>query len=293
MIRSLMVLAVAAMALAGCAHPPAPAVGVVIPAPSANLRVDGGRLYVPLDIQGFRTEALLDSGAEMTMVDAAYAAAIGLGLEGGDVARGTGAGTEPVRFASGVTLRAPGRVLEGRTVAVMDLTDVSRRLIGRPLTVILGRDYFDAGRVRLDIGAGILEPVSDGERARGVRLPLSEAHGIMQVPAALNGREVLADFDLGNGSDILVSEGFAEAAGLLAPEKVLGVIEGGGIGGPVQRRLVRVDSLSIAGETFHNLTAAVNPGTDGAELNVGVSVLRHFRMVIDFPGGEVWLEAKR
>jgi predicted aspartyl protease len=293
MIRRLIVLVVAATAPSGCVQPPAPAVGIAIPASSANLRIEAGRLFVPLDIEGFRTEALLDSGAEMTLVDAAFAAAIGLSPEGEGEVRGTASRIELTQVAGGVRLRAPGRVLEGRTVAVTGLTDLSQRLFGRPLTVILGRDYFDAGPVRLDIATGLLEPMSDGEQVRGVRLPLSESHGIMQVPARLNGREVLADFDLGNGGDIRVSEVFAEAAGLLAPEKNLGLVEGGGIDGPVQRRLVRVDSLSIAGETFHNLTAAVHPETEGADMNLGVAVLRHFRMVIDFPGGEVWLEARR
>jgi len=289
-IRMFLVIAAAA-ALSACAG--APSGDLPSRLAAGSLRVEGQRLFLPVDVQGLRTEALLDSGAEITLIDPGFASAAGLVPFGHEEARGTGAGTQSVQFAEGVTLRAPGRVLADRTVVIMDLSDISARLIGRPLTVVLGREFFDAGRVRLDIDAGVIEAASDTDTPAGMMLELSDAHGIKQMPVSLNGHPAMADFDLGNGSEILVSTAFAEAAGLLAPENILGTIEGGGVGGPVQRQLVRVASLTIGDETFHNLTAAVGPEEGGADMNVGVSILRHFRMVIDFPENRVWLEPRR
>ncbi|MFN4025004.1 MAG: aspartyl protease family protein [Hyphomonas sp.] len=288
-----LVLSAVLLAIAGCAGsaPPPPveaAPNVIQP----GLRVEGNRLYIPVTINGVETEALLDSGAEMTLLDTGFAAVAGLVAFGEEEARGTGEGTERVQFAEGVTILAAGETLADRMVAIMDLGDISARLIGRPLTVILGREFFDAGRVYLDIEAGILAPADAAATPAGEMFDLSDAHGIKQMPVMINGLPVMADFDLGNGGDILLSAAFAEAAGLLAEDNILGTATGGGIGGPVDRTLVRIDSLAIGSTTLHGLTGAVGPSSDGADMNVGVSVLRGFRMVIDYPQDRVWLEPR-
>lgn len=287
-----LVLAAALLGLSACAGVSPPPAGTPLAASQTALRVEGNRLFIPVTIQGIETEALLDSGAEMTLLDTGFAGDAGLVAFGEEQARGTGEGTERVQFAEGVTILAAGQTLTDRMVAIMDLGDISARLIGRPVTVILGREFFDAGAVYLDIEAGTLEAAPARSAPRGDMLALSDAHGIKQMPVMINGRPVMADFDLGNGSDILMSAAFAEAAGLLTEDNILGTATGGGIGGPVERTLVRIDSLTIGSTTLRGLTGAVSPSSDGAEMNVGVSVLRGFRMVIDFPQDRVWLEPR-
>lgn len=292
------VLAAAVLvSLAACISAPATsktaepqfAAGPVSPA-SSGLRVEGNRLFLPVQVQGVETEALLDSGAEITVVTPEFAERTGLLAFGEQTARGTGAGTARVQFAGDVMIETSVANLERRMVAIMDLTDVSERLIGRPLTVILGREFFDAGRYVLDIEAGMLGIAT--EAPPEAPLALTEAHGIMQMPVRVNGQDVLADFDLGNGSEVLLSATFAEALGLLQGDTVLGSKAGGGIGGEVERTLVHIDLLEIGPLSLRDVVAAVSPGSDGADMNVGVSVLRHFRMVIDFPEGALWLEAR-
>lgn len=288
------ILAVAVFGLSACAGTPQhEAAEAPAAASHTALRVEGHRLFIPVTIQGVETEALLDSGAEMTLLDTGFASHAGLVAFGEEEARGTGEGTERVQFAQGVTILAAGETLADRMVAVMDLGDISARLIGSPLTAILGREFFDAGAIYLDIEEGILEAAPSGRAPQGDMVQLSDAHGIKQMPVLINGQPVLADFDLGNGGDILLSAAFAEAAGLLAEDNILGTATGGGIGGPVERTLVRIDSLTIGSATLHGLTGAVSPSSDGADMNVGVPVLRGFRMVIDFPQGRVWLEPRQ
>lgn len=288
------VVAAGILVLSACAAgPPQEVATEASVAPAAHaVRVDGNRLFMPVTIQGVETEALLDSGAEMTLLDTSFASAAGLVAFGEEQARGTGAGTERVQFAEGVTILAAGETLADRMVAIMDLGDISARLIGSPLTVILGREFFDAGAVYLDIEAGILDAAPAALAPRGDMLPLTDAHGIKQMPVRINGQPVMADFDLGNGGDILMSKAFAEAAGLLTEDNILGTATGGGIGGPVERTLVRIDTLTIGTTTLRGLTGAVSPSSDGAEMNVGVPVLRQFRMVIDYPQDRVWLEPR-
>lgn len=257
-----------------------------------DIRVSGDRIFLPVTINGSPTEALLDSGAEMTLVDAAFASGIGLVGAGQQQARGTGAGTQDVQFAEGVEIGAAGATMTDQFIAIIDLEDVSRRLVGEPLTAVLGREIFDRGRYFLDIESGIFQEVSPDAVPEGIELALSEANGIKQVPVRINnGRQVLADFDLGNGSEILLSKSFAEQAGLLAEGNVIGTKEGGGIGGAVEQTLVHVDTLDLGGVVLHDLVAAVGNASDGADMNIGVSVLRKFRMVIDFSQDKIWLVA--
>lgn len=280
--------------LAACVSAPA-AVPAATPLPTAaqtNLRVVGNRIFLPVEVQGIATEALLDSGAEMTLLDTAFATTAGLAAFGQEEARGTGAGTQSVQFAEGVTLKAADKTLQDRMVAILDLTDISQRVVGAPLAVVLGREFFDAGIYAIDIEAGSIEETTPHAVPASDPLPLQDAHGIKQLGVAVNGVPVLADFDLGNGNEVLLSRSFAERAGLLAPENTLGTKMGGGIGGDVERTLVRVETLEIGGLTLKDVTAAVSPNEKGADANVGVSVLRNFRIVVDYEGNRIWLEPR-
>lgn len=279
--------------VAACASTPeaAPPVTSTVSA-ETSLRVVGNRIFLPVEVQGIATEALLDSGAEMTLIDTAFATTAGLAAFGEEEARGTGAGTQSVQFAEGVTLKAAGKTLQDRMVVILDLTDISQRVVGAPLTVVLGREFFDAGIYAIDIAAGRIEEIDPDAVPVSDPLPLQDAHGIKQLSASVNGVTVLADFDLGNGNEVLLSRSFAERAGLLAPENILGTKMGGGIGGDVERTLVRVETLEIGGLTLKDVTAAVAPQGDGADANVGVSVLRNFHIVVDYEGNRIWLEPR-
>lgn len=286
-------MAAGAAFLSACAAMSGPVPGSAMsPAAEPQLRVEGNRIFLVARVQGLATDSLLDSGAEMTLVDSGFAAEAGLLAFGEDEVKGTGAGTERVQFAQGVTIEAAGKQLADQTVAILDLTDISERVVGHPLTIILGREIFDAGIYALDVDAGRFEGIAPNVLPAAEPLALSEANGIKQVAITIDGVPVLADFDLGNGNEILLSREFAERAGLLEAENILGAKLGGGIGGPVERTLVRVETLEIGGHVLRDVTAAVSPPGDGADANIGVSVLRHFRLVIDFAGNRVWLEPR-
>lgn len=275
----------AALLVAACASAPPPA--------PPDLRVSGNRLFLAAEINGQPVEALLDSGAEMSLLDAGTAIRLGLGTTGEAEVRGTGAATEDVTFAEGLETRAAGITLPNQTAAVLDLSDISTRVVGEPVAAILGRELFDAARFALDIEAGRFGQTDDTALKGAVRLPLTDADGIKQVPVRIDGQpEMLADFDLGNGGRVLISEAFARRAGLLDPGRINGTESGGGIGGAVTRQLVTLETLEIAGHTLRNIEAAIDPSPDAMDANVGVSVLREFELLIDFPGGAVWLRSR-
>lgn len=170
MISRRTLLAAAAFTLPGCARAAANS--------AVRLRVAGDRLYLPAAVNGIAVEALLDSAAETSIVDTAFAAR--LGLRGGAAAtvRGTGAATTDATLVTGVALEVAGLRLAPAAVAIIDLGDIARRLGNAPIALILGRDLFDAAPLAIDIAGGALMAVPRRATFPGRRLPLTARRGI-------------------------------------------------------------------------------------------------------------------
>ena len=254
------------------------------------LEVHNNRLFLPVTVNGQRVTALLDSAAEMTVVDDDAAVRLGLVPTGNATAHGSGAAAMEARFADHVAVEAAGVSLETR-VGIIDLGEVSGRLLGRPVEMLLGRDLFDNARLRIDYAAGTID-LSAGE-PRGVRLPLGEHRGLPTVPAAVEGHDAVQTvLDTGNGSEVMVGRAYAEQIGLAAPGRIVERAQGGGLGGARTRDIVILRTLTIAGRTFSNVRAAIDPGETASDLNIGTSILRHFIITTDFAGRQVWLEPR-
>lgn len=261
---------------------------------SATLIVRGDRLFIPARLNGIETrDALLDSGAELSLVDQAFAQQAGLVTAGTETARGTG-GEEEVTFAQGVTIEAVGIRLENRPVAVLDLGDIATRLVGSPVTMIVGRELFDAARLAIDIENGTIAAVGRDQVPVGLQLTMDTHNALQTIPVAVEGgAPVQAEFDLGNGSEVLIGAAYAERAGLLAPDRIVGQKSGGGIGGEVERDLVVLAELEVAGVTFRDVPAAIDRTDNAGDVNVGVRILRNFGITVDFAENAVWLEPRQ
>lgn len=260
------------------------------PARAVPVEMVRDRPFVSVTVNGHPVTALLDSAAEMTLIDDDAATRLGLTVTGAATAHGSGAAAMEARFADHVAVEAAGVGLELRA-GILDLGEVSARLLGRPVEMLLGRDLFDNARLRLDYAAGTLT-IAEGEPP-GVRLPLGEHRGIPTIPAAVEGHDpVQTVLDTGNGSEVLVGRAYAERIGLLAPGRIVERSEGGGLGGARTRDIVILRSFTIAGRTFTNVRAAIDPGATASDLNIGTSILRHFILTTDFAGQQVWLEPR-
>jgi len=250
-----------------------------------HLKFYNGRLFITATINQVRTEALLDSGAEATMVDPALASRAKLPEGTAQVMKGSG-GSAPARIVEGVTINALGVDLHPDAVVVLDMKDLSTRLIKRPTQAIVGRELFDAARLRIDIPNGEIATVGRDSVPQGVKLPLTGHAGIEGIPVRANGKLAQAEFDLGNGSDVLISRGMVRKLGL----KIIGKKSGGGIGGALYRDTVRLGTLEVAGRQFHNVLAAIDDQASHNDLNVGTGILKHFLITTDFKQRAVWLQ---
>lgn len=262
-------------------------VGVLIGTSAAAepLIFDNGRLFIQAQVNGSATEALLDSAAEASLIDPAFAARAKLSEGTPQTIKGSG-GEAKARIVEGVTIGALGQKIHPEAVVITDLSELSRRLIKRPTQVVVGRELFDAARLRVDIGHRQISAVDRNSVPRGERLALTKAHGVEAIPVSVNGVAAQAELDLGNGSDVMISRSLATKLKL----KTVGKKAGGGIGGEVKRDIVRIDSLEVAGKRFPNVVAAIDDQPSAGEMNIGTAILKHFLITTDFGQRAVWLE---
>jgi hypothetical protein len=248
---------------------------------------DNGRIFVRAMLDQTPTEALLDSGAEGSLIDPVLARQAGLPPGAEVEIKGSG-GVQQARFVYGNHIIANGIDLGEQELLILDLAELSERLIKRPTRMILGRQMFDAARLRIDILGGTWDVLTSSDVAAGTRLPLHKHAGIEAAPVTVNGVDALADFDLGNGSKVMISKAMAAKLGL----KVVGLETGGGIGGKLVRDLVIIDRLDVGGKTFRNVEAGVDALDNAGDLNIGTSILKHFVVTTDFPGHAIYLQPR-
>jgi predicted aspartyl protease len=251
----------------------------------------GGRLLVEARVDGVPVQALLDSAAEMTLIDRALAERLGLASGTAVAAQGSGAGPVAAALVPGVRLEAFGLSLNDQTVAITSLADVGTRLLHRQLDMILGREVFDSARLQIDIAHHRLRVLGPAVHPRGVRLALSTQRGIETFGVRLeDGPSAQAALDLGNGSEVLIGGALAERLNLLHDGRPVGRAAGGGLGGARERQTITLRSLEVAGCRFAAVPAAIDAQASATDVNLGVSILRHFRVTTDFAAHLVWLE---
>jgi len=285
LVGALMLLGVAPAALPG--SPPA------APGSYPVALTRGSRLLVDARVNGQAVKALLDSAAEATLIDPAFAGALKLASGTTVMGQGSGDASFDAALIKGVELQVFGVTLPDQTVAVTELADVGRRLLGQPLDVILGREIFDAARLRIDIEGRRITVMPRDTVPPGIRLELTTENGVETLPVRLeDAGEQRAVFDLGNGSEVLVGSKLAARLHLLTDGRQVSSARGGGLGGETSRQLIPLHSLEVAGRTFREVPAAIDSQPSAADLNIGVSILRHFVITSDFAAHTLWLQPR-
>ena len=243
------------------------------------------RLFIGARVNGMRTEALLDSAAEGSLVDPAFAAAAHLPVGEEITITGSG-GAARARIVEGAEVEALGIVMHPDALVITDLGDISRRLVRRPVQAIIGRELFDSTRLAIDFRSKTIETVSPSSAPDGFELPLTRHAGVESIPVTANGIQTQADFDLGNGSEVLISKACAKRLHLIP----IGVSVGGGIGGELRRDVVELDRLEVAGKVFRHVRAAIDGQPSASDLNIGTKVLGKFKITTDFAKHRIWLK---
>ena len=254
----------------------------------------GNRIIVPAEINGQATEVMLDTGASATTIDRAYARSIGLPAGQKVTARGAG-GTVDAEIVPGVTLEIGGMRFDNMTVAVMDMSLVSRG-IGRPANIILGREFFNSAVVSIDWAAGRLNvsaPQAFKPSASATEVKLSRIGPFNTIPVSVAGGEpIRALFDLGNGGALVLPRTYwgerKELAGLRYAEGRVG-----GVGGLHVSRWIVVPKVTLAGRSFADVPTVLSETGNDHEpermANVGIGLMKQFKVDLDLGRDRVYL----
>jgi len=285
------------IAIAHPGHPPIPPVSVQFAARTDAVPFQlfrGTRLVVPITVNGHQTDAMLDTGASMTTFDRAYARSIGL-PEGFKIeGKGTG-GTVQAELVSGVSVDIGGTHLRNMSVGVMDLAAITHGL-GRPMTVVLGRDFFNSAVVSIDWAASrltIRDPAHFAPVRGAAALTLTRKGPFNTIPISVAGaRPIEALFDLGSDGALDLPPTYwrtrADIANLPWAE-----IRRGGVGGLTPARGVTMPEVTLAGRRFKAVpTMLSDSGNDDDPTqmaNVGIQFLKQFKVDLDLGHNRVYL----
>jgi hypothetical protein len=256
------------------------------------------RVFVPVTINGVETMAILDSGAELSVIDAAFAAKAGVTGQGAVHAQGTG-GTTTASIATNVEIALSGAKLSGLAPAIIDLSELNSRF-GRPLNVIIGRELFNEAVVDVDYAGKMLTLHDAGSftyTGSGETLSLhSVKGGLTQLEVSVEGNApALFDFDLGNGGSIVVFHDAATRWKLFDGRKTADTI-GGGVGGTRVNKSVTLSEIGLGKFTFKSVPAVLSGTDDGAfntktiAGNIGAGVFKKFRVLVDMTRNKLHLE---
>jgi hypothetical protein len=259
------------------------------------LPLAGSDLSLELDgwVNGVPVRLVLDSGASVSLVDAGLARRLGVILRR----------TRPVRDGvgqvsagadlKGVTFDLPGLSLDGGQVVAVDLSGFAEA--GRPATVVLGRQLFEALIVQVDLpGRRVRFTAPDAFRPEpGARaVPLTPAgHQQRSLPVAVEGAVGLpAQFDLGSQSALVASEAFAAAHGWLSGRPTSTWIAAT-VGGIRPERTATVRGLTLAGVELPPAPLETSAAWDAPDLPLvlGLPTLGRFRLAADYGAQRLWL----
>jgi predicted aspartyl protease len=255
-------------------------------------------LFVPARIAGYRSELLflLDSGAGMTVVDSAIAAAMSL----------PHGGTMPGAGAGGMTnftmTRIPGLTI-GRieftkqTAMSFPVSGLLKELEGIEIGGILGYDFLSRFVTRIDFERKVLsffDPDSFVPPSGAAAIDAPLVHNIFTLPASLDGARGTFFLDTGANSSLLYGS-FVDSTGIARGRRTLPIAIRGA-GGEEEAALCRFDSLTIGGDVLARPVFAIMRGGKGigALKNlagiIGNDILEHFNVTLDYRKQRVLLE---
>jgi hypothetical protein len=258
--------------------------------------VGGRRIYFTALINSHPVRVLLDSGAEASVIDHTLAQRLNVRSSGRIGVEGAG-GSAEAAFTRGLTIQLGRLNMSGVTAIAMDLHRIGRD-VGTPLEAILGLEPFNELIVDLDFAHHRLafrRPVGFQPPRAARRVSATPAQGNRAVPIQVEGRpEILAIMDLGNGSPLDLFPNYWKKENLLQG-RPHAEAQMAGSGGKQPATQVTLRNVVFARESFTdvpvNLTAAAATTENSTRVqgNIGLPILRRFRVITDFPDASVFV----
>jgi hypothetical protein len=246
----------------------------------------------------------LDTGAAASVINMRRARELGLQLNGNGRAQGAGGSAETARV-SGITFSLSGVEIKNLSVMAIALDSIEATA-GRSMDVIIGAELFHRYVVEVDYAAGFItlyEPQQFVYTGAGESLPLKFFYNHPYVTGKINiaGMEAIeGDFviDAGSGFALTFQPAFVKEHKLIEHVPKTIQTKARGVGGEFPLAVGRIESLELGRFKLERPTTAF-PQTvgfisrEGSIGNVGGLILRHFKVIFDYPHKRMILEPNK
>lgn len=249
-------------------------------------------------IGGRTVRALIDSGAEYSAIDKAFAAALGLksAFNMPLIAYGVGGAPQMGRGAT-LSMTAGGLEISGLHAAILDLGPVADP-DGLATPLILGQDVLGEAMMELDQSSPrraarrlrFLPPGAAIDTSALVSVEARRHDRALKTAVVVEGVVIDALVDTGSSSALALSEARAKDAGLAdgRPSEASSSLV---LGGAMAARNLRVASLTAAGAELGRTEVSVfaTPRLLGfPSALLGTGAFRGRRVVLDVGGGRIF-----
>lgn len=290
-------LASGAMCVAHPGHPPIPKPTIMVSAKQQSVPFElfrGNRIIVPARINGHETRVMLDTGASLTTFNRDYARSIGLPPGFKVQAKGAGGNVE-AELVSGLTIEIGSYRAQNASVGVMDLAP-TQRSIGMPISVIVGRDFFNSAVISIDWASKQLKisaPDAFKPAADATAVDLAKKGPFNTIPISIAGAPPIeALLDLGNGNPLVLPKTYWDIRPELTALRTAGS-RIGGVGGMHAARAAIIPQVKLAGTTIAAVPAVLSEAGNDEEptqmANVGIGLLKQFKVDLDLGRDRVYL----
>jgi hypothetical protein len=257
---------------------------------------DDERIFIPSTVNGHPVKLILDSGAGISVLDSAFAKSVNI-KGGGTIGVMGVAGNSTMQLAPNLQVKMGGLTLSPITAGLIDLSAVSADM-GHPMPLILGKEVFNQLVIDIDFQRhkiAFRDPHGFSGQPGAVRLELGRHADNHTVPVSVEGAAAVPfDFDLGNGSPLIVYAAYRDSAHLLDGKRQSLTLTSG-VGGAKPDKMATVGSIALGGVQMTQVPAAFPDAGDDAVSsdrtagNIGLPVFKRFRLMTDYPHNAVWL----
>jgi len=274
-------------------------------APARNIpfELNSNHIYVQATINGKGPLwFILDTGAGVTVLNADYAEALGLELQGRFEGRGAGEASTDVSVIKDASFTLPGIELMHQTIMAIPFTALEP-YEGRRIDGVLGYDLISRFVMEIDYEHRLIhlyEPETYSYSGDGERFPivLESNHPHLHVGLSVPGNPDLDAYltiDTGARSALGLSSPFCNEHRLTAGITTISGAYGAGVGGETRQLLGRIPVLKVGEYRLENVIAGFSQDTSGALASrdddglFGGDILRRFTAIFDYSRNEMIL----
>ena len=247
-------------------------------------------LVFQAQINGRDAWALLDNGSRDSLVDTDFARSLGLELSApvSPLRTMTGGSIERRRVAP-VEIKIPGQADIDTPLSAVDLSLFSK-LVGRPISLILGQEYFQNLLFLIMLDNRTFQLGPSGSLRAPTDVPyITLKNDIPQLAIQVNGQTAVVGLDMGYNGDLSLSPA---AWGRLGFDKLK----------TFEARSARLDARIVAEKgavvervrlgpiDVHSVNVRVQPTmTKYGDGSIGFGLLSRFDFAVDIKAGRIWL----